>query len=1211
MTQEVIDRALLRRYLLGELTEEEQRAPVEEGLLIDDDCFEEFELVKEDLIEQYVNDELTSAERESFEQHFLTTPERREHLRHAQAIARYAKKTVRDEPGSAEKKLQSNVVALRSRFALTRLLPTPGWRIAACVLLAIGLAFGVWRVLFHQSDVEQGLIALGSAYRLQRPVEARISALDYAPFPETRGGDANRIDPISRARAERILLDAVNDHPGRDSYHALGLYYLTELKFDQAIEQFKKALATKDDAKLQSDLGATLLEKGKLDRLNGEGGKSLEEFAESLQHLNRAIALNDSLLEALFNRALCHQYMSLPHQAADDWRKYLEKDSQSSWADEARKNLQRIETQKNKTSQNKEQIFQDFLNAYRTGDEENAWRLISSNRDVTGSFVENLLLDKYLDMEAKSQGIAARENFDALSYAGGLESRRANDRFVSDLIRFYKSATPAQRVSLMKARNLMRQGHKNLQTFKPEEAVEAYSNAKLIFERMADAGESLYVNYPMGHAYLLMHKSELSLSIFQAVARGSETNQYEWLRAQALNGLGNVETGLNDYSTALDHTKRAWEISEQTGDVKGLMKTADQLSNIYTRLGNYRKAIEYQQRGLALVSKGQVEPLQAWRSHFLMATPLHLLGLNDAAADFQKEALRVAKEAGLPYYICRSYIGLGLIYGGQHNYEEATRNVELAFDLSKNISSDAIRADTLAYSSLQLGHLYRHAGDFNNAMASYDRVLKTYDGSDYQAFLYAAHKGKLLACIAQGGCPLVEQEIESTLNLFENYRSKILEEENKNIFFDAEQSVYDIVIDYEHSIRNDAQTAFEFSERSRARSLLGLVSAETPSLEARNHHKKANAPVLSQPMGLEEIRQRLPEQAQILQYSVLPQKILIWLVSKSGAQPFERRIDAEDLREKVSNYLRLLSFPPASNEEEITRTSEDFYDLLIKPIESALDRNKQLCIVPDKFLNYLPYGAFVSRSSGKYLTQDYVLTRAPSSSIFIISSDNARIRDTATPERLLSVGNPRFDHNAFPLLADLPSAVREAEEVAVSYNSQPAITGDKALKRRVVTEMERASVIHLALHAVVNEQSPQRSKLLFAREQSSESGSLEDDILQAHEIYRLRLPQTRLVVLSACQTGAGRYYSGEGMISIARPFIAKGVPLVVASVWPVDSDATAELMIRFHKNRKSGGLSTAEALSLAQREMLDHPDKRYRQPYYWASFVTIGGYARF
>jgi CHAT domain-containing protein/Tfp pilus assembly protein PilF len=1213
MTQDVTDRNTIKQYLLGKLARDEQSAPVEERLLTDDDFFEEFQLVKEDLIDEYVSGELIGEERARFEQHFLTTPERRESLRQAQALARYAQKSVPGANGLAEKKTTGDIKSRRPRFTWAWLQPATSWKLAASVLLLIGLAFGLWRVFLYHSDVKQGLLALNAAYRLQRPVEARVSGLDYAPLANTRGDDKTKADPTLLRRAERILLDAGNDEPGPDADHALGLFYLTELKFDQAIEQFRKALAINEyDAKLQSDMGAALLEKGKLNQLNREDGKSLEEFAESLEHLNRAIALNDSLLEALFNRALCHQYMPLPQQAAEDWRKYLEKDSQSPWADEARQNLKLIESQKNKTSQNKEQILQSFLNAYRAGDEETAWQLIHSNRDVTGSFIENALLDRYVDMEANADVNEARENLQALSYAGELELKRANDRFISDLIRFYQSVAPSQRASLAEARRLMNEGHKNLQTFKPEEAAEYYGQAKLIFERMGNDGESVYISYPMGHAYWLMHKSELSLSLFQSVARDSESNQYRWLLAQALNGLANVQTGLNDYSTALDHSNRSWEISEQIGDVRGLMKTADQLSNIYTRLGNYHKAIEYQQQGLALVNRSYVEPLQAWRSNFLMATPLQLLDLNAAAADFQKEALGVAKEAGLPYYICRSYIGLGVIYGSQHNYEEATKYVQSALDLAKNISSDAIRNDTLAYSSLQLGHLYRQAGDFNKAMASYDQVLKTYDGSDYQAFRYAAHKGKLLSCMAQGGCPSVEQEIEATLNLFENYRPKILEEENKFIFFDAEQSVYDVVIDYEHSIKHNFQTAFEFSERSLARSLLDLTSTETLSLKAHDNQEKGSAPVFSQPMGLDEIRQRMPEQAQILQYAVLPNKILIWLISKAGVQSFEQKIDAKDLREKVSTFLRLLSSPPVSNEEEVTRTAADFYDLLIKPIEPALDRSKQLCIVPDKVLNYLPYGAFISASSGKYLTQEYILTRAPSSTLFIISSENARSRNIATPEKLLSVGNPRFDHRAFPMLKDLPAARREAEEVAAYYDSPPAITGDKALKSLVVSEMERANVIHLALHAVVNEQSPLRSKLLFTRETSSERGSLEeDDILQTDEIYKIRLPQTRLVVLSACQTGAGRYYGGEGVISISRPFIAKGVPLVVASLWPVDSKATAELMISFHKNRKSSNLSTAEALSLAQREMLGNPENPYRQPYYWASFVTIGGYARF
>ena len=72
-----------------------------------------------------------------------------------------------------------------------------------------------------------------------------------------------------------------------------------------------------------------------------------------------------------------------------------------------------------------------------------------------------------------------------------------------------------------------------------------------------------------------------------------------------------------------------------------------------------------------------------------------------------------------------------------------------------------------------------------------------------------------------------------------------------------------------------------------------------------------------------------------------------------------------------------------------------------------------------------------------------------------------------------------------------------------------------------------------------------------------------------------------------------------------------GVPLIVASLWPVDSEATAELMISFQRHRKMDGVPTAEALRRAQEEMIESNDPRYRRPYYWASFVTIGGYTEF
>ena len=144
-------------------------------------------------------------------------------------------------------------------------------------------------------------------------------------------------------------------------------------------------------------MGAALLEKGKLDKLNRAEGKSLEDFAESLEHLNRAIELNPSQLEAIFNRALCHNYMGLTEEAQADWRMYLERDPNSSWANEAREYLKQMESeksQKNKVSQNKEQLLKDFQNAYRTNDEEAAWQIISLNRDVSGGLAENALLNE-------------------------------------------------------------------------------------------------------------------------------------------------------------------------------------------------------------------------------------------------------------------------------------------------------------------------------------------------------------------------------------------------------------------------------------------------------------------------------------------------------------------------------------------------------------------------------------------------------------------------------------------------------------------------------------------------------------------------------------------------------------------------------------------------------------------------------------------------
>jgi len=145
---------------------------------------------------------------------------------------------------------------------------------------------------------------------------------------------------------------------------------------------------------------------------------------------------------------------------------------------------------------------------------------------------------------------------------------------------------------------------------------------------------------------------------------------------------------------------------------------------------------------------------------------------------------------------------------------------------------------------------------------------------------------------------------------------------------------------------------------------------------------------------------------------------------------------------------------------------------------------------------------------------------------------------------------------------------------------------------------------------VVDEHNPMRSQLLLAKpEAQADQSNSGGGALSAGDIYSMKLARPRVAILSACSTGVERYYNGEGMIGMARTFLAAGVPMVIASQWPVDSAATSDLMIKFHEYRTQRRVSTVAALRAVQTESFN--SKSYPHPYYWAAFVTIGGYASF
>ena len=200
---------------------------------------------------------------------------------------------------------------------------------------------------------------------------------------------------------------------------------------------------------------------------------------------------------------------------------------------------------------------------------------------------------------------------------------------------------------------------------------------------------------------------------------------------------------------------------------------------------------------------------------------------------------------------------------------------------------------------------------------------------------------------------------------------------------------------------------------------------------------------------------------------------------------------------------------------------------------------------------------------------------APSSNVFLSCSDVARKKAHESGNRFFAIGNQYSTPIEYPQLADLPSAVKEARDVGTLYSGKGShVLVDANVDIAEITrEMDR-NTIHFASHSVINELNPMRSKLLLGRRPKTTGKGYESNgALQAADIYKMNLASAQLVVLSACQTGIETTYRGEGAISLARPFLVKRVPLVVASLWPVDSDATKELMVTSMKYRKQEGLT--------------------------------------
>ena len=188
------------------------------------------------------------------------------------------------------------------------------------------------------------------------------------------------------------------------------------------------------------------------------------------------------------------------------------------------------------------------------------------------------------------------------------------------------------------------------------------------------------------------------------------------------------------------------------------------------------------------------------------------------------------------------------------------------------------------------------------------------------------------------------------------------------------------------------------------------------------------------------------------------------------------------------------------------------------------------------------------------------------------------------------------------LLTDLPSAKKEVKLLAEKF--QGHFLFDKQSSERFFKEKAADfAVIHLAMHGLLNNQGQILSSLAF----TEDSDSNQNNFLHAYEISKMEL-NADLVVLSACETGYGKFEKGNGIASLARAFMYAGAPSLVVSLWQVNDASTAIIMQSFYEYLAQGKTKSG-ALRQAKLDYLKEAEGIKAHPAFWSAFIQLGNNA--
>jgi CHAT domain-containing protein len=747
----------------------------------------------------------------------------------------------------------------------------------------------------------------------------------------------------------------------------------------------------------------------------------------------------------------------------------------------------------------------------------------------------------------------------------------------------------------------------------PQAALERLYEALEVYQASANERDQARTRLEIGATYLRLDDPELALQHYELALPVFASDPGR--RARCLTELGVARLKLGDRAGARGAYEEALGIYRTLENRIGEADTLIALGDLRRDEGDLREALQSVAAALDRY-RARAYPLGVAFAQCRMGDIQRRLGDAPAARAAFAEIVELGARAGANSAACAQR-GLARLEASAGSLDAARRHAEAALEQLESLRSLASpRSRATALASRQ--SVYEVLIDV--LMRAHERQPSAGHDSEALDVSEQARARSLLDLLSEG-----------RVDLSRGVRPELLSEERS-----LHQRLNAAAVAQGRA--RAAGRAFAVEELDREFDRLSAALADAES-RIRTTSPQYASLTQARPLTLGAVRtQVLDSDTQLVQYALGETGSYVWVVSTMRLESF-RLAPRAAIEEAALRLRELLSAAPAAGADPsaLKAAQRELGRLILGPLARALDARRLLVVAPGA-LQYVPFGALSLRDD-KPLLADFELVGAPSASVIATLREAGRSRARAgkavaifadpvfeaSDPRLANV-RPRTAATPVPLasrdralgggslgaalrgvagrLARLPFSRREADAIAALAGSRASLkaTGFEA-SRSAATSPGLADyrIVHFATHGVLNTRRPELSGVVLSLFDAAGQG--QDGFLRLHDIYNLSLGAD-LVVLSGCQTGLGKDLKGEGLIGLTRGFMFAGAPTVVASLWQVDDESTAELMKRFYRGMLREGRRPGEALRSAQLEMAG--SRRWSAPFYWAGFVVQG-----